>query len=371
MQNAFSQTAGGWRVVADDRWLAAVAGLTGLVGLLAVVVGLGRPELAGGAVPVLGLGFGVLSALLFRRLRESAVDGPSDRDLRTHVTTVIGLSDLLLDSDLAPAQRAWVLDIRDAAAGLMDGAGIVTRPAAAAAGPGLRVLVAEDNPTNQKVIHAMLEKLGHRVEMVGDGAGAVAAAAEGRCDIIIMDVQMPGMDGLAATRAIRELPGAAGAVPVLAVTASAMAEDAAACRAAGMNGHLAKPVDRAALAAGLAGLVPAAGAVADDLVDGAMMAELRATVGAGAVSQFVATFLDDTRARLDRAAAADRDDDIAALRAELHSIAGAAGGIGLAGVVRACQAVRAGLDDPGRRGLRLAPLEQAVDAVAAAFPLAE
>ena len=112
----------------------------------------------------------------------------------------------------------------------------------AAARPS-RILLAEDNPVNQMLVAEVLRRAGHAVEVVEDGAAAVALAAEGRFDIVLMDVQMPGMDGLAAARRIRALPGAAGALPIVALTAHVQQQDAERCLAAGMNDHLTKPLD--------------------------------------------------------------------------------------------------------------------------------
>src|SRR5579884_186677 len=115
---------------------------------------------------------------------------------------------------------------------------------------GLRVLVAEDNRVNQLVIRKMLEKLGCRVDLVGDGAAAVAALRQSPYDIVFMDVQMPELDGLAATRAIRALDRAERRdVRIVALTANAFDDDHRRCLAAGMNDFLAKPVKPAALQA--------------------------------------------------------------------------------------------------------------------------
>ncbi|MFO0235607.1 MAG: ATP-binding protein [Burkholderiales bacterium] len=116
----------------------------------------------------------------------------------------------------------------------------------AAAGPGqtpapirpLRVLVAEDNPVNQLLVDTLLRRAGHACTLVGDGAAAIEAGRAGGFDVVLMDLQMPGVDGLAAARALRE---AGATMPIVAVTATAMTGDAALCRAAGMEGYLAKP----------------------------------------------------------------------------------------------------------------------------------
>ena len=105
------------------------------------------------------------------------------------------------------------------------------------------VLLAEDNPVNQEVATNMLEQLACRVTLVTTGAEAVAAVKETAFDLVLMDMQMPEMDGLAATRAIRqhELRTGCGHVPIVALTANAYAKDSEACFAAGMDDYLSKP----------------------------------------------------------------------------------------------------------------------------------
>ena len=112
---------------------------------------------------------------------------------------------------------------------------------------GLHLLVAEDNPVNLQVVVAMLEGMGARVSCALDGAQAVAQCANGRFDALLLDIQMPGMDGYEAARRIR----AEGArrLPIIAVTANAMSTDRDLALAAGMNDHLPKPLTRDALAA--------------------------------------------------------------------------------------------------------------------------
>ncbi len=117
---------------------------------------------------------------------------------------------------------------------------------------GRRVLLAEDNPVNQEVARALLEVVGLTVDVVGDGAQAVAAVRACDYDLVLMDMQMPLMDGISATRAIRA-SGVQGAsrLPIIAMTANAFSEDRVDCLAAGMDDHVAKPVDPDALYATL------------------------------------------------------------------------------------------------------------------------
>jgi PAS domain S-box-containing protein len=116
----------------------------------------------------------------------------------------------------------------------------------------LRILVAEDVKVNQELARIMLEREGHQVEIAADGVLAVAAAQRSRFDLILMDMHMPNLDGLGATRAIRALPGEGGRVPIVAMTASAFAEEVEQCRVAGMDGHVTKPIRRASLMAAVA-----------------------------------------------------------------------------------------------------------------------
>ncbi|HEY0834801.1 MAG TPA: response regulator, partial [Azospirillum sp.] len=105
-----------------------------------------------------------------------------------------------------------------------------------------RVLVAEDNPVNQQLTLALLRRAGHVAEAVSNGAEAVGAVRALPYDMVLMDVQMPGMDGLEATHTIRRLPGERAQVPIVAITANAMRGDDLTCYAAGMDDYLSKPI---------------------------------------------------------------------------------------------------------------------------------
>lgn len=114
---------------------------------------------------------------------------------------------------------------------------------AAPAPVAVRVLVVDDIATNREVAVAVLQASGHRVDAVAGGEEAIRAVRDGGYNVVLMDVEMPDVDGLTATRVIRGLGGEAGRVPVVALTAGVYADQIAVCRAAGMDDHIAKPVN--------------------------------------------------------------------------------------------------------------------------------
>ena len=122
--------------------------------------------------------------------------------------------------------------------------------------PPLRILLAEDGVANQRLARALLERWGHTVEIADNGRIAVERAQAERFDLILMDVQMPELDGLDATRQIRQREATQGGhIPIVAMTARAMKGDQERCLAAGMDGYVAKPVRKNELYAALVPLV--------------------------------------------------------------------------------------------------------------------
>jgi signal transduction histidine kinase/DNA-binding NarL/FixJ family response regulator/HPt (histidine-containing phosphotransfer) domain-containing protein len=241
----------------------------------------------------------------------------------------------------------------------------------------LRVLVADDVAANRMVARAMLVAAGHRVDSAADGAEALAAVEREAYDVVLMDVQMPVMDGLEAARRIRSLDGARGRTPILAVTASALPEQVAACAEAGMDGHLAKPIDRESLLAAVRRLaaggtmVPLPRAMKEPaeapLLDTAALSGL--TVDLGPTAEVViGEFVAEVRLGIAALAAEGVATDIAALRAAAHRLVGAARTLGarrLAAAVEALQeAVRAERDPADL-------LRQALGVAAATLPILE
>jgi CheY-like chemotaxis protein len=116
----------------------------------------------------------------------------------------------------------------------------------------LSILCAEDNPYGRVVMNTILRELGHRADFVETGIAAVVAAERGGYDAILMDVVLPGLDGIEATRRIRALPGKRGQVPVIGTSGHSNRGDEGKARAAGMNGYFIKPVSPGKLAQALA-----------------------------------------------------------------------------------------------------------------------
>jgi two-component system, sensor histidine kinase len=119
----------------------------------------------------------------------------------------------------------------------------------------LKILCAEDNPYGRVILNTILTELGHHADFVGSGEEAVDAVTRGY-DVMLMDITLPGIDGLEATRCIRALAGAEGATPIIGITGRTESGDEEAARAAGMNSYLRKPLSPSALSEAIAAVVP-------------------------------------------------------------------------------------------------------------------
>jgi CheY-like chemotaxis protein/HPt (histidine-containing phosphotransfer) domain-containing protein len=204
----------------------------------------------------------------------------------------------------------------------------------------LRILLVEDNATNQQVASRLLAQYGHSVTIAGDGAEALALLDREPVDLVLMDMQMPVLDGLSATRRLRARGDAVGRLPVIAMSANTFPEDVARCREAGMDAHVPKPFDPdqliATIAAVLAGreaapspAVAAPAAATAPLFDADRIRRLGYRLDPEAVRELIVEFLGQQAAAL---AALGPDDAVAseALARLAHTVKGSAASLGLA-----------------------------------------
>lgn len=226
------------------------------------------------------------------------------------------------------------------------GASPASRPLPAApvgqATRGLSVLLAEDNRVNQDVAVTILTRAGHRVDLAENGRAAVEAVRRNVYDVVLMDVQMPEMDGIEAIKAIRALPPPLGQVPVIAMTANAMAGAREDMLAAGMDDYIGKPVQPSRLLEKLAafvvsgGVPDTGGALADPvagdpaLLDEDNLSDLLDAVESEKTAGFVEVFLEDAAARLGEIERALAANDFETCRRAAHALISMAGTFGAA-----------------------------------------
>jgi CheY-like chemotaxis protein len=211
---------------------------------------------------------------------------------------------------------------------------------------GLRILVAEDNATNRLVVTRMLERMGHQVESVTDGAEAVAAVQAARYDLVLMDVMMPEMDGLAATAAIRRLSGPVARIPIVGLTANALHTDEVACLAAGMDQFATKPISADGLGVAIARAMQAGDGSASErdavpvvAFDAATLDGLVRDIGAGPAGEMVRVFADAAPGQLQEMDGYVATGRISELAGQADGLARSARGLGLMRLDRAAAAL--------------------------------
>ncbi len=220
-------------------------------------------------------------------------------------------------------------------------------PAGTTPGVSLRVLVADDNRVNQRLVSALLQAAGHTAEVVTNGREAVEAVLRNCFDVVLMDVQMPIMDGVKATRRIRALPPPANAVPIIALTADAVAGAEERYRNAGMDAYLSKPLSPDTLAATLEAIVrgerrekpvPA--------VDQAAITGLRGFLDGAQFAAFIGESVRDLAERIDRLGARLAEGALEQAAREAHDLVSVAGNCGACAVSTLARAV----EQAARRG---------------------
>jgi CheY-like chemotaxis protein/HPt (histidine-containing phosphotransfer) domain-containing protein len=240
---------------------------------------------------------------------------------------------------------------------------------------GTRVLLVEDNALNQQVATELLQLRGCSVDVVANGLQALERLRQERYALVFMDMQMPVLDGLSATRQLRQLPGL-GQLPVIAMTANAMVRDRDACLAAGMNDFLSKPFEPDALYAVLRRWLTADGAIVSSPVqpvlvstslpelqldDVDMVAGMRRVLGKHSLYQdLLFTFLNGQGSLLEELKVALDTHDVQAAELLLHSCKGVSATLGAHGIAQAAGELEQGLSD----GWPVAAIQQGLDALA-------
>mgnify|MGYP000862509771 CR=1 FL=1 len=211
----------------------------------------------------------------------------------------------------------------------------------------LRILVAEDNPVNQFLAKAILEKHGHVVDVVANGLEAIEALRTAPYDLVLMDIQMPEMDGMSATRIIRKSPGPVAGIPIIALTANAIDGQRDEYMAAGMDDYLSKPFEAHQLYAVIARWTDArAPRVSADAQEPAVqrmegptlsLDALRGNVGPSGLKHVIGIYLKNAPGDIEALGQAMRDGDVALARRKAHSLKSGSANLGasdLAGLMK-------------------------------------
>jgi len=201
-----------------------------------------------------------------------------------------------------------------------------------------KVLLVEDNPVNREVAKALLESFGATVATANDGQAAIENCISAQFDFVVMDLQMPVMDGIAATQELRKLGFD---TPIIGLTANAFAEDRQKCLDAGMDDFVAKPVTRTKISSIFTSYgTSTEPRVEDTLIDTQQLNAVREELGAPLFSELLAHFANDGQELRSVALAEPGDEQSARVDAALHSLKGAASTLGLASVASLAQDMR-------------------------------
>jgi CheY-like chemotaxis protein len=241
-----------------------------------------------------------------------------------------------------PVKQSQLFDVFVSLLSSADGERLMPEPQESVATLGerhpLRILLAEDNTVNQQIALLVLESMGYRADVASNGLEAVEAVGHLPYDVVLMDVQMPEMDGLEATRQIRARPPTTGRPHIIAMTANAMQGDREACLAAGMDNYLAKPIRPEELAAALAKAplhaeLPAAAVQ----LDTGALDRLRAIAPTtDAFNRLVTSFLENGAKLLAQMADAVGTGDIDVLRRSAHTLKSNAASFGATDLAELC-----------------------------------
>jgi signal transduction histidine kinase/FixJ family two-component response regulator len=252
----------------------------------------------------------------------------------------------------------------------------VAPPPSRGNGRALRILLAEDNKINQRLTTMLLRKDGHEITIAENGQHAVDAVCRDAFDIVLMDVQMPVLDGVQATQRIRALPPPKCDVPIVALTANAMAGVREEYLAAGMNDYLSKPLDGSLLVAMLAELTgapsppqqPDESAAQRHAVDAAALERLRTMLGPEAVDAMIDEFVATLSPTIDRLGALVASGDFAAAGRLAHDLVSTAGGFHAMELSRLAREIeQACRSDPARAAVLYPGVRSAASATRAAL----
>jgi hypothetical protein len=274
-----------------------------------------------------------------------------------------GTLDVTSQADGGLAVRARLRLARGSAPAVDDGR--QPRPA----GNGLSILLIEDNSANRQVAAGLLGRLGHRIAPAADSESAFVLLEKQRFDLVLLDIHLPGRDGISTAAMIRAMPPPVGRIPIIALTADTLPSTAERCRAAGIDTVLTKPVRQADLAAAISRIAGPRNGSEPLLIDNAGVPD-----AIGSLLQQLATDIDDTLARLDAAAARGLFAEVARQAHVIKSVAATFALPALSDLAAVAEATARTLDDGGSTAtaqeLRAAALRPIAERSLAALRLA-